>query len=110
MLNEHHRPGLSERALEYPFKIVGRGWQYDFQSWRVGEPVIKSVRMVRSGATHRSHGPPNEYRRFYLSVGHVGNIRRLLDNLSDGFESKIKKDFVHNRASACHSGTNRHAR
>src|SRR5580698_141211 len=65
--------------------------------------------MVRAGAADGSHGSANEDGRFYLSVGHVGNICGLLDDLSDGFEREIEKHFVDDRARTRHGGANGHA-
>ena len=65
--------------------------------------------MVRSGTAHRSHGSPNDDRSLDLAIRHVGNVRSLLDDLSNSFESKIKKDFVHHRTRASHGGANCYA-
>src|ERR1700722_8827088 len=66
--------------------------------------------MVRSCTAHRSHRSPDHDGRFDLAIGHVGNIGGLLDNLSNSFESKIKKSFVDHCARASHGGANRCAR
>jgi len=62
------------------FEIVMGGWQYDFQSWCVGNSYRKvcewCVRRLRT-----DHGSGMSHRPF-ISVDHVGNYSRLLDNLS----------------------------
>src|SRR5271156_5435299 len=98
MLNQDDGSGLPKRAFEEALKVVRSRRQQNFQSWRVGEPVIKSMRMVSTGAAHRSHGATNDDWSFDLSIRHVGNVGGLLDNLRDGFESEVKEDFVDNGA------------
>ncbi len=51
--------------------------------------------MMRSRTPHRSHGSPNEYRCFDFAIRHIRNVRRLLNDLGDGFEGKVKEDFVY---------------
>src|ERR1017187_6562035 len=67
------------------------------------------MRMVRSSITHSSHRSPNHDRSFDFSIGHVRNICGLLDDLSNCFQGKIKKDFVDHGARACHSRANGYA-
>ena len=104
VLEEDHRVGIADRALEQALRVGGRIRHHDLEAGHVRVPGGVILAVLRADRDAAPLGPRNTIGAAELPAGHVERLRRRIDDLVDRLHGEVEGHELDDRAQARERG------